>query len=426
MAKFCRVKNIKCEICGRRHYKLLCKESGQVSPKSGTSLWAGGLDKVLLQTLRVKLKAGRRDIIVRAILDTGSDQTYATKECLRKIGAQSCGQEVIRHTVFGGQVTPAVRHKKFVVEVEDLDGGYKTEFAVLDHEKVCCVVPSLRDEELRYKLGQQGVKLTDCSSDEEISLLIGMDHLPSIITGKQVRVSEKMLAAETKLGWTVMGCIGGEVPDQTETRSTALFVSITKNKPLADLWQLDTLGITDPIAQSSKSEREHLVALEFEESIRVREDGRYSVKLPWKSGHPKLLPNYECAARRLQSATASLAKRQRKEDYSRVIDEWIEHGIVTAAPEAGVEGKYHYLPHLPVIRETSETFKVRPVFDASATDPRGNSLNMCLETGPNLIEKIPHLLNRFRWKQFGVTADIKQAFLQIGLEEEDRDFLRFL
>lgn len=122
------------------------------------------------------------------------------------------------------------------------------------------------------------------------------------------------------------------------------------------------------------------------ESVRVNQDGRYSVKLPWKPGHPELLPNYECAVKRLKSVTASLQKRKKQLDYTLVFKEWLDQGIIEAAPEVGEKGKHHYLPHLPVIREASETFKVRPVFDASAKDARGTSLNMCLETGPNLIK----------------------------------------
>ncbi|GBM27454.1 hypothetical protein AVEN_104550-1 [Araneus ventricosus] len=35
-------------------------------------------------------------------------------------------------------------------------------------------------------------------------------------------------------------------------------------------------------------------------------------------------------------------------------------------------------------------------------------------------------MNRFRVGKYGVIADIKKAFLQIGLQERDRPYLRFL
>ncbi|GBM20810.1 hypothetical protein AVEN_184719-1 [Araneus ventricosus] len=38
---------------------------------------------------------------------------------------------------------------------------------------------------------------------------------------------------------------------------------------------------------------------------------------------------------------------------------------------------------------------------------------------------IPDILARFR-EEFGFTADIRKAFLQISISKEDRDYLRFL
>ncbi|KAF2903259.1 hypothetical protein ILUMI_02935 [Ignelater luminosus] len=54
------------------------------------------------------------------------------------------------------------------------------------------------------------------------------------------------------------------------------------------------------------------------------------------------------------------------------------------------------------------------------------SLNQCLEKCPNLIEKIPVILARFRTNRLGIVADIRCAFLQLSVAPEDRDYLRFL
>ena len=73
------------------------------------------------------------------------------------------------------------------------------------------------------------------------------------------------------------------------------------------------------------------------------------------------------------------------------------------------------------------TTKLRVVYDGSATtDTRNYSLNDCLLTGPNLIPQIFDLLVRFRQNPVGMVADIEKAFLMIGINEEDRDMLRFL
>nr|XP_042900431.1 uncharacterized protein LOC122269777 [Parasteatoda tepidariorum] len=59
-------------------------------------------------------------------------------------------------------------------------------------------------------------------------------------------------------------------------------------------------------------------------------------------------------------------------------------------------------------------------------DENSVSLNQCLATGPNYIELIPFVLNKFRKEKIGVISDIRKAFLQISVSSSDRDFLHFL
>ncbi|GFU38167.1 pro-Pol polyprotein [Trichonephila clavipes] len=132
-------------------------------------------------------------------------------------------------------------------------------------------------------------------------------------------------------------------------------------------------------------------------------EGRYEVKLPWMQD--KNIPKYRDIAERRLERTTKL-KLERK--YDMVFEEWLKLGC--------------YLPHRGIFRENSTT-KVRPVFDASNKKKGFPSLNDCQEKGPNTLELIPSLLVRFREKRIGVISDIKRAFLQISIAEEDRDYL---
>ena len=89
-------------------------------------------------------------------------------------------------------------------------------------------------------------------------------------------------------------------------------------------------------------------------------------------------------------------------------------------------GDVHYIPHREVVRQDRDTTKIRIVYDASAKVKNGISLNECLETGPCMLPKIFEILVRFRCYRYALTSDIKSAFLNIRVNEEDRDFLRFL
>ena len=87
----------------------------------------------------------------------------------------------------------------------------------------------------------------------------------------------------------------------------------------------------------------------------------------------------------------------------------------------------HYLPHLAVVRKDRETTKVRVVYDGSAkASKKERSLNDCLQTGPNLLPHVFNMIANFRKNIVGLTADIEKAFLMVGIQDDQRDFLRFL
>ena len=70
---------------------------------------------------------------------------------------------------------------------------------------------------------------------------------------------------------------------------------------------------------------------------------------------------------------------------------------------------------------------MRIVYDASAKiSSKTLSLNDCLHTGPNLIQRLQSMLLAFRSHKIAFTADIEKAFLQIELNTQDRDATRFL
>ena len=109
------------------------------------------------------------------------------------------------------------------------------------------------------------------------------------------------------------------------------------------------------------------------------------------------------------------------------INDQLQNGIIEAIPEnyQCEVGKVHYLPHHPVIRNDKSTSWLRVVFDASSS-VSGVSLNSVLNAGPFLLPLLMSVLVRFRFHQLGLVSDIRQAFLQISVNEEDRNCLRFL
>ncbi|GFX41626.1 DUF1758 domain-containing protein [Trichonephila clavipes] len=162
----------------------------------------------------------------------------------------------------------------------------------------------------------------------------------------------------------------------------------------------------------------------FKETLCINAEGRYEVALPWVADNFFLPENRKLAEKGLMSTKRKLMVSGKLEAYGEVFDNWLNLSIIEKIPQGEIGGA-HYLPNRPVIKSGSTT-SIRPVFNASSHVLGFPSLNDCLSTGPNLIEIIPMILNRFRRNYIGVTSDIEKAFLQISIREKDRDYLRFL
>ncbi|GBM20415.1 hypothetical protein AVEN_222116-1 [Araneus ventricosus] len=152
--------------------------------------------------------------------------------------------------------------------------------------------------------------------------------------------------------------------------------------------------------------------------MRYNNHKRYEVHLPWLDNCAPLPDNLELAIRRLESTTKKLLHENLYDAYEGIVLEWLHEGIIEEDLVNEINLSGNYLPHRPVLKESSTT-PIRSVFEASAGHP---SLNEFLHGGLNLIELIPDILLRFREKKIGVTADIRKAFLQINICKEFADF----
>ncbi|XP_042906732.2 uncharacterized protein [Parasteatoda tepidariorum] len=427
-AKKCR-SFVKCDICFRRHYTFMCPEKKTDSKVESTVLSNETCNpEVLMQTLTIRLINGKKEIVIRGLIDTGSQKSYLLKETINKIGYKPIGQENLNHSLFGG-LQRTNQHNKYRIFLSDLNRDYFCNFEVYDQEKICTEIPKIRDGSWIKEANKLGIKFCDYknmegsnSETKEIDLLIGADVCGKLFTGIIKSVSENLIAFETRLGWTLMGKTRD--PENSNSTNTVLSLHVAQAK-ISDLWKLDTLGILDPGEKESREEIAKATEDHFNRNIKVLEDGRYEVSLPWILNHPTL-PNYRSVAeRRLKNCVESLKKSEILEDYEAVFKEWLQEGIIEEVDPDDTATNEHFLPHRAVIKENSTT-KIRPVFDGSTKIKNFPSINNCLEKGPNLVELIPSVINRFRLNKIGVIADIRKAFLQIQLSEADRPFLRFL
>ncbi|GBN32107.1 hypothetical protein AVEN_105035-1 [Araneus ventricosus] len=200
-------------------------------------------------------------------------------------------------------------------------------------EKVAANEANMSNISLGPKVFLQTLKLKMISDKKEVSVRIILD------SGSRRSYILKSLAEEM-----------GYIPIRKET---------------LDLWKLDSIGIKDPIEKLSKKEQEDLTKEHFLQTVRYNDNKRYEVHLPWLDNCAPLPDNFELAIRRLESKTKKLLHEKLYDDYEGIFLEWLHEGIIEEVPVNEINLSGNYLPHSPVLKESSTT-PIRPVFDASA------------------------------------------------------------
>ncbi|GFU80907.1 DUF1758 domain-containing protein [Trichonephila clavipes] len=183
-----------------------------------------------------------------------------------------------------------------------------------------------------------------------------------LMTASAPASSEKSSAIETKLEWTVIGKVCSN--DKNVMLTTSSFH--VRNVSVKELWELDVLGITDPLLNENTKENFELT--DFKNKMKILPDGRYKIKLPWKCNSENLPSNKELTWKRHLRMMNKLRNGKFFEDYKSVFRHWEDLNIIERVPEVELNNECHYLPHRPVIKLDSATTKIRPVFNASARE----------------------------------------------------------
>lgn len=431
---------IQCHVCKRSHHIILCPEiqekmcESAASTKGSTAVQTtmstpSCMKEVLLMTLMVEVVSGDMRKRVRCLLDCGSQRSYVLKSTAEALHLKSLSSEKLTHTLFGGMRTESKNHKRYSMRLRPVGRGTEYQFCFLDQDTICGGIPRIPKGPLLRELKEHRIWISDMGDDyPEIEILIGSDIYGQILTGEVIQLNEGLTAINTKLGWTLCGEPKGVNIQSFEGAQSMLVTNLhVQNMKVSDMWDLEKIGITDEAQTFSKAVEDQLAQEQFLKGLRRNEDGRYCVSLPWvQKFPPNIASNRHIAEKRLFAITRKLKKSNNFDEYDKIFNEWLSEDVVEIIPESEKNVKGHYLPHHPVVKLDSLTSKIRPVFDASCKSDNSLSLNDCLAKGPNLVEEIPAILMRFREKAIGVTSDIRRAFLQIGIKQEDQNYLKFL
>ena len=399
-----------CQKCQRKHHTSICDQSKN-------PLMTASCDENRLVCYPVVV-VEVNGVKCRALLDTGAGSSYASGALINMLKIKPVKVEQRRIEMMIGSVTKNIELYK--VQAKSLESEFYLEMQVskIDREKLL-VLENPRYSEIIAKYNHlQAVEMIDKDEKAElpVHLVIGANEYTKIKTENAPKIGRQgePIAEKTKFGWTIMS------PGNEENVSEMFLTAQTSSIDYEQLCRLDVLGLED-----SPTGDQGVVYKEFQEQLQRSPEGWYKTTLPWKGNHPPL-PNNKCGSlRRLDSLARKLEKSGLLERYNDVIKDQLEQGIVERADEIP-KGREFYIPHKPVVRESAESTKLRIVYDASArASEHSLSLNECLNPGPPLQNQLWNVLVRSRFHPVLITGDLKQAFLQVRIQEIDRDALRF-
>ena len=279
--------------------------------------------------------------------------------------------------------------------------------------------------------------------DKSIGVIIGAKFASQWLTGKIVKgKSDEPVALFTPFGPTLVGPITQNTDQDTDNNICAMSPSYDDEyEQLSDnirmMFRHDfitTEKTTHPQEVTHPSVADELSLETMKKSLRFdKKYNQYVVDLPWIHGREKTAKIFESidfwtnAVSRLNKLKAKFEKDPwLKEGSFAQIRETIElgHSRVLTDLKTKPGSPVCYLPNL-VVLHPDKPGKFRVCQDAAA-EVKGHSLNNYLHSGPDNMNNIIGILTRSRRGKYIVTADIKNFFYMIRLNEKDAPALRYL
>ena len=424
-----------CEVdpLGKHNDSNNDKEGGNNTTDKDNSSFTGhtGCENkgILLQTALADICSADTTEVkhyTRLLFDSGSQRSYISAKARDTLQLKTLRTEKVIIKTFG-QGNDSKVEELDVVQVNIKD-KFENRFTLIEALCVPAICSPLTSQHIASAKNIVEFKNLEFANHNEslstlpVGILVGIYFYHAFMTGRIIRSKDGPVACGTKLGWVISGRLGASSPDLHcfETHLLRATVEVENSMDglrdhLDKFWAIESIG-----AESDQ------VVNDFENSI-VHDGTRYVAKLPFKPDHEPLPDNLKVSETRLKSLKRRLKSKGILNAYDVIFKEYEKTGIIEQVPSSELVaevGKVHYLPHRLVIRANKTTTKIRTVFDASCK-VNGPSLDECLYSGPNLITKIFDILIRFRFNIIAVMADIKQAFLNVAISPDHRDYLRF-
>lgn len=393
-----------------------------------------------------------------ALVDSGASLSLIVHDTAIQIGLTSVGSASLSLQGFHDEST-SVSHI-FPLRLKIHNSVMSMGFLIAGHAQLPStqfLAPVLSDNDKNcldlLKIDHRSITAQKTHNGKPIDMILGNDVLASLYADSHTK--RHQLPSRRVIDSTRIGCIVHPVPSMvihTEENHTWILDETIKpahsimhadmvlsgqsaedpdlqlHWQIEQMWKLENIGIEPiPLVDSSKMSTKDLLA-EFENTVQYS-NGQLEVALPFNGNESKLKNNYAIAYQRLKSLIQTLTKGTSLiEKYHKVImDQKLSNIIERVTPEMAQDSPIEYfMPHRAVIKESSNTTKLRVVLDASSPIGREFSLNDCLHAGTNLVTPLFGILIRARCYRYIIVSDIEKAFHQVRLQKAFRNVTQFL
>ena len=353
----------------------------------------------------------------RILLDTGSQSNLITEDLCNRL---KLPRFKINMQITGINLSATNLKQRTEVEMHSRVNSKLFKLSCLITEKIIENLPLSFVNKDQLKI-PKNITLADPKFNEpgKIDMLIGSGLFWNLIKNNTFKVKGSGLHCQnTELGWVVAGNVYQTIPQYKSVCNIGINQQI--HNQIENFWKLESAS-----SEIKRLSPEELACERHFDSTVKLVNGRYTVSLPLNQDPLILGESKTIAQKRLLSLERSLKKDQNlRNAYDSFMLDYLSQDHMSIIEEKLLREKQtpvYYVPHHIVKSPNSITTKIRVVFDGSAKTEKGISVNEIQMTGPSLQEDLFTILVRFRLYTYVMSADIKQMYKQINLNNDHRN-----
>ena len=417
-----------CKTCKQAHNSLLhFSEKTEENNITVTHSQNSKNHTVLLATAIIRVRDNFGDLhTCRALLDSGSQSNFVTCELAKKLDLKFLKSNI---QIKGINNSTSDSSFRVNIKISSQLNDFEKDIDCLVLKNITSLLPSSNLNIQNWSfLRKYSLADPSFSIPGKIDLLLGAEYFDEICLNETFKFSENFpILKRTIFGWVVTGKI--EIKEKNYDSqlnfSQSHMATLDLSNQLKSFWEVEEIS---DMLQNNLSPAETA----YQNGYCRLENGRYQTSLLFDPTKASIKMG---ESRSFSEKIFLQMERKRKTNpefnrlYINFMKEYENLGHMHLVPneeEKPENEKSFYLPHHAVLKEASNTTKLRVVFNGSAKTSTGVSLNDFLLNGPVIQDDLFVHLCRFRFYPIAIVSDIEKMYRQIKINPEHQDFLRIL